>query len=177
MRLCLLLLAVFTCQVVHAQAFWKIEDSYEVRFSGSGAEGTFLGLTGEVRFDLDDLSTASFKVEVDPSTIDTGNRTKDKHAKGKSWFRVALYPELTFTSTRTEKGGPKGYRAYGILNMHGIEKETTIDFTYEGGENAGKLVGTLSIDRTEWGIKGPLLGVVVGNVFEVDLSVPVTKLK
>lgn len=153
---------------------WAITDNYEVRFSGSGAEGTFRGLTGDIRFDPEALEQARFEVAVDARTIDTGNRTKNKHARGSSWFDVEQYPEIRFRSSRIERTDA-GYRAVGTLTLHGVAKEISFPFTFRSSGETGVFAGTLVVDRQEFGIKGPFLGFVVGDEFEVSLRVPVRK--
>ena len=153
------------------KTIWNITDDYEVRFSGSGAEGTFRGLTGTIVFDSDSLEQARFDVAVDARTIDTGNKTKDKHARGDSWFDVEQYPEIKYSSSRVESTDD-GYRTTGTLTLHGVEKEVSFLFTFRQSGSTGVFEGTMVIDRHDFGIKGPLLGFVVGDEFEVSLRVP-----
>ena len=76
-----------------AQTNYTITDNYSIEFSGSKAEGTLGGLAGAIVFDPTDLEASTFNVEVDINTISTGNKTKDKHARGDSWFDAAMYPK------------------------------------------------------------------------------------
>ncbi len=151
---------------------WSISDDYEVRFSGSGAEGTFRGLTGTIKFDPDQLRQSQFDVSIDATTIDTGNKTKDKHARGKSWFDVEQYPEIKFRSLQVTKAGDQ-YQMTGTLTLHGVEKEITFPFTFTENGGSGLFEGSFTVDREEYGIKGPFIGFMVGDDFEVNLKVPV----
>ena len=151
---------------------WKITNDYEVRFSGSGAEGTFRGLTGTLIFDPKVPEQARLDVRVDARTIDTGNKTKDKHARGESWFAVEQYPEIRYRSSRVESTND-GYRTTGVLTLHGVEKEISFPFTFTPQGEGALFEGNLLVDRQEFGIKGPFLGFVVGDTFEVSLRVPV----
>ncbi|WKN42599.1 YceI family protein [Tunicatimonas pelagia] len=151
---------------------WSISDDYEVRFSGSGAEGTFRGLTGTVVFNPDQLGQAQFDVSVDATTIDTGNKTKDKHARGKDWFDVEQYPEIKFRSSQITKVGEQ-YQMTGTLTLHGTEKEITFPFTFTENGSSGLFEGSFTVDREEYGIEGPFISFMVGDDFEVSLKVPV----
>ena len=153
---------------------WKINDTYQVKFSGSSAEGTFKGLKGSVVFDSSDLSTAFMNVSVDVSTISTGNKTKDKHARGKSWFHAEKYPKITFKSTQFNQAS-RGYEVIGKLTLHGITKEVKIPFTFEADGKKALFVGQFTVNRQDYGIKGPFFGFTVGNEFQIDLRVPVNQ--
>ncbi len=153
---------------------WNISDDYEVRFSGSGADGTFRGLTGTIVFDPAAPEQGRFDVSLDARTINTGNKTKDKHARGDSWFDAEQYPEIHFRSSTIEPSGDH-YQMTGTLTLHGVSKETTFPFTFTQQGNTGVFNGTFTVDREEFGIDGPFFAFTVGDDFEVSLNVPVTK--
>lgn len=160
---------------VAAQDRWQIQNNYTIRFDGRGAEGTFRGLTGTIVFDPNKLSASSFDVMLDPATIDTGNDTKDKHARGDSWFHVKKYPEIRFKSESVcRKTDGTGYVTKGKLTLHGTTLEAIIDFTFElSGTEEGIFNGRITIDREAYGIDGPWLSFTVGDDFEVVITVPV----
>ncbi|MGB3465607.1 MAG: YceI family protein [Cyclobacteriaceae bacterium] len=163
-------------QLAKAQETWEIQNDYSIRFDGRGAEGTFGGLSGTIQFDPEKLSQSSFDVTLDPATIDTGNDTKDKHARGDSWFHVKKYPKITFRSENISKKADNGYIAKGKLTLHGTTLEAAIDFTFVStGENEGVFEGSMSINREAYGIEGPWLSFTVGDDFQVNISVPVRK--
>ncbi|MGB3779316.1 MAG: YceI family protein [Tunicatimonas sp.] len=153
---------------------WNISEDYAVRFSGSGADGTFQGLTGTIVFDPTAPEQGRFEVALDARTIDTGNKTKDKHARGDSWFDVEQYPEIRFRSSQIESSGDS-YRMTGVLTLHGVEKEITFPFTFTQQGDSGTFNGTFTVDREEFGIEGPFFAFTVGDDFEVNLNVPVTR--
>ena len=155
-----------------SETTWGITDDYEVRFSGSGAEGTFRGLTGTLAFDPEAPEQARFDVAVDARTIDTGNKTKDKHARGESWFDVEQYPEIKYRSSHIESTDD-GYRTTGLLTLHGVKKEVSFPFTFTPQGEGAVFEGGFTVDRQEFGIKGPFFGFVVGDEFTVTLRVPV----
>jgi len=155
---------------------WKIEDDYSIHFKGSGAKGTFSGLEGEINFDPQNLAASSMDVILDPATISTGNKTKDKHAKGKSWFDVEHYPQITFTSSEFLRAD-QGYVVKGTLFLHGIRKEISIPFDFEPNGTDGLFKGQLTVNRKDYNIKGNFFGFSVGKEFVVNINVPVTPIK
>lgn len=152
---------------------WNISDDYNIRFSGRGAEGTFSGLEGTINFDPSDLSAARMDVSVDVKTISTGNNTKNKHARGDSWFDAERYPKITFRSQRFRRSG-QAYEVVGNLTLHGTTKEVTIPFTFTENTDGGLFQGKFTVDRQVYGIEGPLLAFTVGDEFEIEMKVPVS---
>lgn len=153
---------------------WQIEDDYYVRFDTSGAEGTFRGLNGEIYFDPAAPDQASMDVSVDVKTIATGNETKDKHARGESWFNAATYPTIRFVANRF-RATTTGYEVTGLLTLHGTTKKVTFPFTFNPTDTGGIFEGRFEVDRKDYGIKGNFFGWAVGRNVEVELRVPVSQ--
>lgn len=166
------LLAVST--IIRAQESWRISDDYTIKFSGTGAEGTFRGLEGQIIFDPHNFGNSKFDVSIDPSTIDTGNNTKDKHARGKSWFHVDKYSKIKFVSNKIYSSG-RQYVTEGLLTLHGVEKNVEITFNFEESNGKATFEGKMTIDRQEFGIEGPFISFMVGDEFEVSLIVNAVK--
>jgi polyisoprenoid-binding protein YceI len=167
-------LAAFT--LIVASAFtvilsqdWKIADNYSVKFDGGDPSGEFKGLKGTISFDPDNLATSSFKTSIDVASINTGNGMKNTHAKSEKWFDAEKYPTISFTSTAITKTAD-GYEAKGILDIHGVQKEVALPFTF----NDQVFAGSFKINRMDYNVNTaePDHG---GSIFKVDISVPVTK--
>lgn len=167
--LCFFLLSAFTTISIQN---WKITDDYVISFEGGGAKGVFKDLKGSIVFDEKNLTASSMDVRVEVNSIDTGNKTKDKHAKGKSWFHAEKYPFISFKSEHFRPTA-EGYEVVGELELHGTKKEVVIPFTFEQTKEGGVFAGQFSVLRKDYGIKGPLFGFTVGNDFKIDLRVPV----
>lgn len=168
-----LIVLLFFNTLCLAQTKWTISDAYQISFSGKGADGTFSGLSGVIMFDPQNLSASSFDVKIDPSTIATGNSTKNKHARGDSWFDVEKYPVVSFQSSDISVA-QDGYTAKGILTLHGVSLQSEINFTFEKpSDNKGIFKGSLVVNREKFGIEGPFISFMVGDDFEVNLTVPV----
>ena len=89
------------------------------------------------------------KIKVE--SISTGNGMQNKHAIGSEWFNAAKFPVITFVSEKVVKSDA-GFKAIGKLEMHGIEKEVTIPFTFSKKGNKATFVGKFSVDRTDYGV-------------------------
>ena len=157
---------------VYRATSYTITDDYVIHFDGRGAEGTFRGLEGEIVFNPQQLQSARMDVTVDATTIATGNKTKDKHARGEAWFDVERYPTIRYAAdefTHTETG----YLAKGELTLHGVSKRMDLPFTFTETGQGGAFAGELLVDREAFGIEGPWLGFTVAEEFVVALRVGV----
>jgi len=164
----IIIIAASAFTVIKSQD-WKIADNYSVKFDGGDPSGQFSGLKGTVSFDPNDLAGSKFDVSIDVATINTGNGMKNTHAKSAMWFDAEKYPTIHFTSSSFTKTA-SGYEVKGTLDMHGVQKEITIPFTF----NNNVFEGSFQVSRLDYNINSaePNHG---ASTFKVDLSVPVTK--
>ena len=162
----LLIASAFT--FVHSQE-WKIADNYSVKFDGGDPSGEFSGLKGTIEFDENNLAGSKFDATIDVASINTGNGMKNTHAKSEKWFDAQKYPVIRFTSSAITKT-TSGYEAKGTVDMHGVQKEIVIPFTFTNNV----FQGSININRLDYNINTaePAHG---SATFKVDISVPVTK--
>ncbi|HRI20608.1 MAG TPA: YceI family protein [Panacibacter sp.] len=148
---------------------WKIEDSYSIKFTSGDPSGEFKGLKGTVIFDENNLAASKFDVSVEVASINTGNGMKNTHAKSEKWFDADKFPLIKFTSTAITKTA-SGYVAKGIMDIHGVQKEFTIPFTFANNS----FTGSFDINRLDFNINTaePTHG---DSKLHVDISVPVSK--
>lgn len=148
---------------------WKIADSYSVKFDGGDPSGEFRGLQGKVSFDPNDLANSKFDVSIDVTTINTGNGMKNTHAKSPMWFDAEKFPTIKYSSSAITKTAA-GYEAKGTLEMHGVQKEFVIPFTFTDNVFSG----TFEVNRMDYNINTaePNHG---AQKFKVTVTVPVTK--
>jgi polyisoprenoid-binding protein YceI len=162
--------------IISASAFtviksqnWNVAEGYSIKFDGGDPSGEFSGLKGTISFDPADLAASKFDATIDVATINTGNGMKNTHAKSEKWFDADKYPVIKFTSTEITKTAA-GYDAKGILEMHGVQKEVVMPFTFANNT----FTSSFSINRLDYNINTaePAHG---SATFKVDISVPVTK--
>lgn len=148
---------------------WKIADNYSVKFDGGDPSGEFKGLQGVIKFDANNLAASQFDVSIDVASINTGNGMKNTHAKSAMWFDAAKYPQIKFTSATITKTAA-GYEAKGTMDMHGVQKEVVIPFTFTNNTFAA----AFEINRLDYNINSaePEHGAAK---FKLNITVPVTK--
>lgn len=154
---------------------WKIQENYTIEFFGKKAEGTFRGLSGLIYFDPDDLVASSFDVSLSVATIDIGNQTKNKHARGSNWLLTQSFPEIRLLSSHIEHSD-SGFLLHGTLTLRGVAKEIQLPFDFiPGSASTGIFEGALMLNRKDYGIEGNFMEFLVGEEFEVRIRVPVKK--
>ena len=94
---------------------------------------------------------------------------KNTHAVSEKWLDATKFPLISFTSNEITKVAA-GYEARGILDMHGVQKEITLPFTFDKNVFAGHI----SVNRMDYNINTaePNHG---SQIMKVDIQVPVTK--
>jgi len=148
---------------------WKIADNYSVKFDGGDPSGEFKGLKGTISFDPANLASSKLSASIEVASINTGNGMKNTHAKSDKWFDAEKYPYITFNSSSISKTST-GYLATGTLEMHGVQKEISIPFTF----NNNIFEGQFEVNRLDYKVNTaePDHG---GSKFKVIISVPVTQ--
>jgi polyisoprenoid-binding protein YceI len=94
--------------------------SFEVRHLGiSTQRGRFEKTAGRIVLDRA-AGTGVIEIDIDATTLSTGNRLLDPQLKGDDFFDTDKFPSITFRSTQLEmdKGDLKGAR--GTLTMLGV---------------------------------------------------------
>ena len=125
-----------------------------------------------------DLSQATARASIKVASVDTGNNAWDAKLRNPDWFDAAKYPTIRFESTRVRNTG-KGWEATGKLTMHGVTKEITLPFAFEGrfeGPNPDENVGihaTFKFDRRDYGMAwaGNAEAKAVGNMVTVEITI------
>ena len=154
---------------------WKIDPNATIAFSTRSAVGTFKGLGGKVVFDPNKLPESRLELELDASTIETGNALKNKHARGSDWLDVDKYPKIRFSSTRFSRNGQM-ILIEGMLELHGVRKPVTIPINYETGDAQMTCRGRFSVDRADYGIEGNSFSFMVGDRITIEFVLPMQRL-
>ena len=142
--------------------------------------GQFLKFAVTTNFDEAHPELSTVEAHIDTASIDTGMDARDAHLRSADFFDTAVYPELSFRSTRIKKVGDD-YTIDGELTMHGQTRPVTLDAEIggivpdmRGGRRAGFSAST-KISRKEWGLiwNGALEsgGVLVGDEVKITMDV------
>lgn len=164
-----------TAQTPTAQTWQVVSDESRLGFVatqlGAPFEGTFGAFSAEIAFDKDDLAASGANVTIEIGTLDTGEDQRDDQARGPDFFDAAAHPQAIFR-TDTIRAEGSDYVADGTLTMKGVSKPVTLPFTLTfEGEDTVRMIGSLTVDRTEWGVGTGewLSGDTVGKDVEIRI--------
>ncbi|MEP2978824.1 MAG: cytochrome b/b6 domain-containing protein [Lentilitoribacter sp.] len=126
---------------------------------GTPVTGTFANWNADVIFDPSDLENASIVAEVDVISLILGD-VSDR-AKSSEFLNAEANPTARFTSTSIEKTDT-GFIAAGQLELAGVAKDFSINFTFEENDDVATVIGEAIIQRLDFNI---------GSTFADDSSV------
>lgn len=150
--------------VDNTQSTWQIDPAHtETGFTVkhlmiSRVRGRFGTVSGTIVLDEAEPVHSSVDVEIDVSSIDTGQTDRDAHLRSADFFDVEQHPTMTFRSRRVEQEADDRFRVVGDLTIRGVTREVTLNVVDEGrgtdpwgGERAA-FSATTTIDRRDFGL-------------------------
>ena len=129
------------CLISTAQSYSINVDEALVEFNYISEEttGKIKGVSGEIKFDPNNLSDFKFDGKAHISSINTSNNMRDKHLNSSDYFNTKLYPYITFSAKSLEKK-ESYFLLTGNMTIKDIVKEEAIKFTFENGIFVGRCV-------------------------------------
>ena len=153
------------------------EVSFTVRhMMVSKVRGRFDKFEGTITTAPDPLAS-SVSADIDLSSVNTGNETRDNHIRSADFFDVEKHPTMTFPSTGVRAEG-ENFLLDGDLSLHGVTKPVTFFLELNGfgpDPYGGTRVGfsaTTEINRNDWEVS--FNGAIPGTNNAVILSDKVT---
>lgn len=119
-----------------------VEIKWDIPEEPGGESGTIGGLEAEIRFDDGDLAGSMISASVASETLESNNKLKTKHLKGKGYFDAKNYPQISFSSSEIA-ATESGFEAIGKIQFKEKEAEVKVPFTYEGNKKKGKFVAEM----------------------------------
>ena len=138
-------------QEVHTIVKEETVITFDIKNFGLKVTGSFSGLEGEILFDENLPGSGSFNVKLSASSVDTDNKSRDKHLRSKDYFEVDKYPLITFKSDSIVKSENK-YEVRGKLTIKSTTKDVSIPFSYLNVEGVAEFNGQLKLDRRDYGM-------------------------
>jgi len=161
-----------------AQNYVPVDASSSVKFSiknfGSAVPGTFKGLQGKIVFNTKNVTSSSFNVTIDASTINTGNHSRDKHLVKEEYFNAATYPKISFISTKISNSNKEDtFIMDGDITIKGVKHAVSFLFTATTQADSYLFVGQFKLNRRDFNVGGSSL--VLSDDLTVYLSVVAKK--
>ncbi len=158
---------IFTPDTIHSRIGFSARTLFEV-------EGNFGKYTTDISGDPDTLENAKVRVEIEVASINTENKTRDRHLESPEFFDAAKYPRIVFTSSKVWKQNAQ-VMVEGTLDMHGVKKDVTLAFEPAFGKNGAgadtwSYEGSLKINRNDWGVGSGSIAAQIGLKDTVELN-------
>jgi polyisoprenoid-binding protein YceI len=143
---------------------WEIDPSHQsfefvARHLMAKVRGKFSGVSG-VATTAEQPQDSTFEVEIDASTVDTGDETRDGHLRSNDFFGVEEHPTISFRSTGVRPGdGENEWKVDGDLTIRGVTRPVTVDVEFLGaavdpwGNQRIGFSGVVpEVNREDWGL-------------------------
>jgi len=183
------LAAILAVPAFAATTTWTLDPNhtnaqFTVRHLGiSNVQGDFTKINGTVQIDDQDMSKSSVDVTIDANSIDTRVAMRDNDLKSEHFLDVAMYPTITFKSTKVEKTAD-GYKVTGNLTIRGVTKEVTLNvgalsdprkdpMSRTGGMRRGA-AASLTINRQDFGVAADpgMVGDELAIQIDLEMTAP-----
>ena len=114
--------------------------------------GRFRALSGSL---IVDHAHAEGALVIDSSSIDTGNRMRDRHLRSRGFFHVQRHPELRYEAHSISSPDPGSARIDGELIVAGTRTSLPLDATLRAPDHGVvELACHTEVDRVARGIRG-----------------------
>jgi len=142
--------------------------------------GRFPEVSGTIAID-EEPERSHVEVEIDVTTLDTGNAQRDDHLRSPDFFHAEKHPTITFRSTKVEPGRSGTWAVTGDLTVRDVTRPVTLDVDFEGanaspiGDQRIAFSAGTEVNREDWGLTWNVAletgGVLVGKKVRIELNV------
>lgn len=145
---------------------WEIDaDQSQAGFSvrqlmaSHAIRGRFKAVRGYLHVDEQTPAHSWVDVEVDATSLDTGDEAYDGRLRSQDILDVAEYPTITFKSVRVDHVVSHEYKVSGELTVHGVTKLVTFDADFQepsdsSGARHAALTARTTINCGDFGVPG-----------------------
>ena len=121
--------------------------------------GEFAKASGTLRYDPQRPEATVLQVEVDVTSIDTGDPKRDVHLKAPDFFDADKFQTATFRSKKVEPAGEGKLKVTGELTLRGITKPLVLEVSGPSpeakspwGQTVVAATATGKINRKDFGM-------------------------
>ena len=142
---------------------WIVEEGSALGFialqQGAEVRGSFDAFEAVIVFDVDDLENSRIDVDIDITSINTGQSSRDETLNSVSFFETATWPKAAFKSGQITALAEGRYEASGTLTIRDVTKDVILPFTLNIKEAPddpktlqAEAIGELPILRLDYGV-------------------------
>src|SRR5215211_5262923 len=143
---------------------WEIDPSHQsfefvARHLMAKVRGKFSAVSG-VATVAEVPEESTLEIELDTTTVDTGDATRDGHLRSNDFFGTEDHPTISFRSTGIRPGdGETEWKVDGDLTIRGVTCPVTVDLEFLGGaidpwgnQRIGFSGVVPEVNREDWGL-------------------------
>jgi polyisoprenoid-binding protein YceI len=143
---------------------WEIDPSHQsfefvARHLMAKVRGKFSGVSGATTV-AEVLEASTLEIEIDATTVDTGDATRDGHLRSNDFVGTEEHPTISFRSTGIRPGdGETAWTVDGDLTIKGTTRPVTVDLEFLGGaidpwgnQRIGFSGVVPEVNREDWGL-------------------------
>jgi len=144
-------------------------------WEGNAVPGEFKRFSARVQFQPEKLA-GEMRVAVDMSSVTTEIPDVDEALAQAEWFSVPRFPDAEFRAGQFRRLADGGFSAQGSLTLKGVQRPLAVPFRWEEGTEGVRMRGSLTINRSDFGIgsgewsSGEVIGLEVSVEFDLRLS-------
>ena len=170
---------------------WEIDPSHQsfefiARHLMAKVRGRFPAAQGVAQI-AERPEDSTLEIEIDASSIDTKDETRDAHMRSNDFFGVEDHPTISFRSTEVRPGaGDSDWQVEGELTIKGTTRPVTVDIEFLGGaidpwgnQRIGFSGVVPEVDRRDWGLvwNAPLEtgGFLLSNTVRLEIEAELVK--
>lgn len=140
-------------------------------------------VSGELRVDTHDVSTARGAVEVATASLRTGNDLRDEHLRSDTWLDAARHPAIRFEilgvtgATALAPNRVTNVEVRGRFTLHGVSREVSVraqvklmPLTDAMRGQAGHVTGDVLRIRATFSVRLTDFGVTVPSIVQLKVS-------
>jgi polyisoprenoid-binding protein YceI len=147
--------------------------TYEIKNMGINTHGSFGGLTGDIKFDTQNLPASSIEASIETVTLNSDNEMRDKHLKSEDYFDVARYPKITMKSVSFKHKSGGNYTGVFYVTIKDKTKTVEVPFSYTESGSTASFKGNFTINRQDFGVGGSSM--VLAKDATITVEVETTK--
>jgi polyisoprenoid-binding protein YceI len=122
-------------------------------FQGQSFDGTFGQWTAAINYDPAKLAGSKFDVDVDLSSVKTGDKDRDGALPGSDFFNVAKFPKAHFVTTGFHQNGAQVI-ADGNLTLRGVTKPVSLNVVFKSQGAGATMDVSGAVKRLDFGVGG-----------------------
>jgi polyisoprenoid-binding protein YceI len=143
---------------------WEIDPAHQsfefvARHLMAKVRGKFTGVSGAATV-AEGPEDSTLELELDTTTITTGDATRDGHLRSNDFFGTDDHPTISFSSTAIRPGPSQTtWQVDGQLTIRGISRPVTVELEFLGGaidpwgnQRIGVSGVVPEVNREDWGL-------------------------